>query len=104
MLVLGLHCKERKSTGDNVNTSNPNVNGGCPPLTANRISTDCVQISLGPSIQHIPLGVYHTEGSTLGVIYEITSFKSFCISSYKNEILSIQHTLVLDWDPESYMR
>ena len=42
--------------------SNPKVNRGCAPLTANRTSADCVQISLGPSIPYIPLGVYHTGG------------------------------------------
>ena len=31
-------------------------------LTANRISSDCVQISLGPSIPNIPPGFYHTGG------------------------------------------
>ena len=40
--------------------SNPKVNRGCAPLTANRTSADCVQISLGPSIPYIPLGVHHT--------------------------------------------
>ena len=40
--------------------SNPKVNRGCAPLTANRTSADCVQISLGPSIPYIPLGVYRT--------------------------------------------
>ena len=42
--------------------SNPKVNRGCAPLTANGISADCVQISLGPSIPCIPLEVYHTGG------------------------------------------
>ena len=51
MLVLGLHSKDRKSTRDKANISNPKVNRGCPPLTANRTSADCVQISLGPTIQ-----------------------------------------------------
>ena len=58
--VLGLNSKDRKSTRDKANISNPKVNRGCAPLTANRISADCVQISLGPSIPYIPLGVYHT--------------------------------------------
>ena len=47
---------------DRANISNPKVNRACAPLTANRISADCVQISLGPSIPYIPLGVYHTGG------------------------------------------
>ena len=62
MSVLGLNSKDRKSTRDKANISNPKVNRGCAPLTANRISTDCVQISFGPSIPYIPLGVYHTGG------------------------------------------
>ena len=40
--------------------SNPRVNRGCAPLTANRTSADCVQISLGPSIPYITVGVYLT--------------------------------------------
>ena len=62
MAVLGLNSKDRKSLGDKANICNPKVNIGCAPLTANRISADCVQISLGPSIPYIPLGVYHTGG------------------------------------------
>ena len=58
--VLGLNSKDRKSTRDKANISNPKVNRGCALLTANRTSADCVQISLGPSIPYIPLGVYHT--------------------------------------------
>ena len=58
--VLGLNSKDRKSTMDKANLSNPKVNRGCAPLTANRTSADCVQVSLGPSIPYIPLGVYHT--------------------------------------------
>ena len=49
-------------TGDKANINNPKVNRGCAPLTANRTSADCVQISLGPSMPYIPLGVYHTGG------------------------------------------
>ena len=51
--------KDSKSTRDKSNISNPKINRGCPTLTANRTSADCVQISLGPSIQYIPLRVYH---------------------------------------------
>ena len=62
MLLLGLNSKYRKSTGDKASISNPKVNRFCAPLTANRTSADCVQISLGPSIpyMYIPLGLYHT--------------------------------------------
>ena len=62
MLVLGLPSKDRMPTKDKANICNPKVNRGCPPLTANRISEDCVQISLGPPVQYIPLRVYHTGG------------------------------------------
>ena len=56
------HSKDRKSTKDKENISNPNVNRGCPPLTANRTSADCVQISLRPPIPYIPRRVYRTRG------------------------------------------
>ena len=62
MLVLGLQGKYRKSTKDKTNKGNPKVHGGCPPLTANRTSADCVQISLGPPKQYIPLRVYLMGG------------------------------------------
>ena len=62
MLVLELHIKDRKSTKDKANISNPKINRGCPPLTTNRTSADCVQISLVPSKQYIPLRVYRTGG------------------------------------------
>ena len=62
MSVLGLNSKDRKSTRDKANMSNPKVNRGCTQLTASRISADWVQISLGPSLPYIPLGVYHTGG------------------------------------------
>ena len=62
LLVLGLRSKDGKSTRDKSNINNHKVNRGCPPLTANRITADCVQISSGPSIKSIPLRVYHTEG------------------------------------------
>ena len=42
MLILGLHNKDRESTKDKANINNPKVNRGCLPLTANRISADCV--------------------------------------------------------------
>ena len=59
MLLLGLHSKDRTSIKHKANTSNPKINRGCPPLTANHT---CVQISLGPSIQYMRLGVYRTGG------------------------------------------
>ena len=62
MLVLGLHSKDRMSTKNKANIRNPKVNRDCPPLTANRISANCVQISLGPPMQYIPLRVYRTGG------------------------------------------
>ena len=61
-MILGLHSKDRKSTLDKANISNPKVDRVCPPLTAKRTSADCVQISLGPSIKYIQLRVYYTGG------------------------------------------
>ena len=65
MLVLGLNSKDRKSTGDKENISNPKINRDCAPLTANRFSADCVQISPGLSIPYIPLGPTILGDSTL---------------------------------------
>ena len=62
MSVLGLNSKDSKSTRDKANISNPKVNRGCVPLIANCISADCVQISFGPSIPCILLGVCDTGG------------------------------------------
>ena len=62
MLVLGPQGKDRKYCRDKANIDNPKVNRGCPPLTANRSKTCCDQNSPGPSIQYVPLGVYHTGG------------------------------------------
>ena len=59
-VCTGLNSKDRKSTRDKANISNPKVNRGCAPLTANRISADYVKISVGLSTPYIPLGVYHT--------------------------------------------
>ena len=56
-----LQQRQRTSTRDKVNISNPKVNRGCAPLTANRTSEDCVQISLEPSIPYIPHTIYATE-------------------------------------------
>ena len=70
--VLGLNSKDRKSTRDKANISNLKVNRGCAPLTANSASANCVQISLGPSIPYIPLGVYHTgRFNTMVRVHEI---------------------------------
>ena len=54
--------QDRKSTRDKANINDPTVKGVRPPPTANCTSADCVQISLGSSIQHIPLRVCHTGG------------------------------------------
>ena len=56
MSVLGLNSKDRKSTRDKANISNPKVNRGCAPLTAN------IKI-YGIEGPYIPLGVCHTGGS-----------------------------------------
>ena len=62
ILALGPHSKDRKSTMDIANIDNPKVNRDSPPLTANITSADFVENSLGPSVQYIPLGIYHTGG------------------------------------------
>ena len=81
MLVLGLHSKDRMSTKDKVNICNPKVNRGSTPLTANRISADCVQISLGPPIQYIPLRVYRTGGFN-AMQFLIFVTRVYCISTH----------------------
>ena len=60
MSVLGIQREDRKSTRVKANIGNPKVNRGCPPLTANHNSVDCLENSFGLSIQNIPRGVYHT--------------------------------------------
>ena len=60
MSVLGAHNKDRRSTRDKANIGNSKVNKGCPPLTANCTSADNVENWLGPSVEYIRLGVYHT--------------------------------------------
>ena len=61
-LLLGPHGKDRKYSSDKANIGNPKVNSVCPPLTVNRIGTDCDQNSPAPSIQYNPMRVYHTGG------------------------------------------
>ena len=58
MWVLEPHGKHRKLSGDRANTGNPKVNRCCPSLTVNRHSANCVEITLGPSVQHNLLWVY----------------------------------------------
>ena len=63
MFVLELDSKDWKYTlKDKANMRNYKVNRGCPPLTANHTSANCDENSLGPSIQYIPLRVYHSGG------------------------------------------
>ena len=45
MLELGPHGKDRKYSRDKAYIGNPKVNIGCSPLTANRTSADCVDIT-----------------------------------------------------------
>ena len=105
MSVLGLNSKDRESTRDEANISNPKVNRGCAPLTANRISADCVQISLGPSIPYIPLGVYHTGGfNAMGRVNSVVNAMELharCEGrwTYKNECFSrYQETIYQYWE------
>ena len=81
-----LNSKDRKSTRDKANISNPKVNRGCASLTANHTSADCVQISLGPSIPYIPLGVYHT--GRFNAMLETLRYVSFALS----------HGFVIQWE------
>ena len=62
MLVLVHHGKDRMFSRDRASISNPKLNICFPSLTDNSATTDCMEITLGPSIQHIPLGFYHTGG------------------------------------------
>ena len=68
MLVLGPRGKDRKYPRDKAKIGNPKINRRCPSLTANRTLTDWMEITLGPSIQHIPLGVYRTGVSALWIV------------------------------------
>ena len=80
MLVMGPHSKEGKSTKDKANISYPKVNRGCPPLTANRISADCVQISLGPQYN-----IFHWGSTVLGFSW-IDNCQEYCTGSHNSEI------------------
>ena len=60
--VFVLQMTHSKYSRDKANMGNPQINRGCPLLTANRTSADCVWITSGPSMHHIPLWVYHTGG------------------------------------------
>ena len=65
MLVLGLHSKDRKSTKDKGNISNPKVNRGCPTLTANTASQQTVfKFDLDPQYT-----IFHRGSTVLGVCY-----------------------------------
>ena len=57
--------KDRKYSRHKTNISNSKINRGCPPLTTNRTSADCVENTPGTPVQHIPLRVHHNGGSTL---------------------------------------
>ena len=62
MLALEAHGKDRNYDSNTANIGNPKVNEGCPPLRTNYTSADSMENSPGPSIQYIPLGLYHTGG------------------------------------------
>ena len=92
MSILGLNSKDRKSIRDKANISNPKVNRGCAPLTANRISADCVQNSLGPSIPYIPLEVYHTGGfNAMENFVKMTTFSFQCSYTQLSELDKSNH-------------
>ena len=112
MSVLGLNSEERESTSNKANISNPKVNRGGALLTANRISADSVQISLGPSIPYIPLGVYHTGGFNAmltpigpkGFTLQHSIF-TFHISSQIEAALNISENLkwLQFWPPDGFI-
>ena len=54
----GARGKDGKYLRNKANIGNPKVNRGWPSLTANHILADCMEITLGPSIKHIQLGVF----------------------------------------------
>ena len=62
MLVLGPRGNDGEYPRNKANIGNPKVNRDCPSLAANCTLADCMEITLGPSIQYIPLGVYRTGG------------------------------------------
>ena len=59
--VLGLNSKDRKSTRDKANISNPKVNKGCTPLTANRTSGSVCKFYLDPQYH-----IFHWGSTILG--------------------------------------
>ena len=91
MSVLGLNNKDSKSTRDKANISNPKVNRGCAPLTANCTSADCVQISLGPSIPYVPLGVHHT--GEFNAMY----INKACVITFARRMRSSRHLVRARW-------
>ena len=62
MLVLRPHGRGRMFSRDRASIGNPRLNIGFPTHNANCATIDRMEITLGPSIQHIPLGFYHTGG------------------------------------------
>ena len=59
ILALGSRVYDRSLLGIKQTEAIPNVNRGCPPLTANRASSKCMQTSLWPTIRYIILGLFH---------------------------------------------
>ena len=78
-MVLGLHSRDRKSSRDKANISNPKVNRGCPPLTANRTSADCANFTWTLN------AIYSTEGVPHWM------FQNYETLSHKKLFIHTQH-------------
>ena len=61
-LVLGPRSKDRKYSRDKANLCNPEVNKGCPPLTANCTSKDCLEMH-----QDLQCNILHWWSIIVGV-------------------------------------
>ena len=62
MLVLGLNSKDRKSTWDKANISNPKINRDCPPLKPTIPQQTVRKFHLDPQYN-----IFHWGSSILGV-------------------------------------
>ena len=96
MLALEAHGKDRNYDSNTANIGNPKVNKGCPPLRTNYTSADSMENSPGPSIQYIPLGLYHTGG--FNTMYEANVLHDACgnASSTELSLIEIAATSLVD--------
>ena len=120
MSVLGPFSKERKSTRDKANISNPQVNRGCAPLTANRISANCVQFHLDPQYHIFHRGSTILGDSTLWILSQnrklmlfhqkqpCSSFMpkpvaNFYTTQNKHQVLGLWGKMVLHFNHNSFI-